>query len=94
MRKQKYMVTLRGQTVNHENCERIPQQGRSFCSSFVLSFTLIAPTKFYMFKVLSLESRNIQTQNCGPIQCTVCLRNEQQSKLENKNHESQQKRYH
>ena len=24
-----------------------------------------------MFKDLSLESRNIQTQNCAPIQCTV-----------------------
>ena len=24
-----------------------------------------------MFKDLSLKSRNIQTQNCAPIQCTV-----------------------
>ena len=28
-----------------------------------------------MFKDLSLESRNIQTQNCAPIQCTVWPRN-------------------
>ena len=28
---------------------------------------------FNMFKDLSLESRNIQTQNCAPIQCTVWL---------------------
>ena len=49
------------------NCKRIPQQGRSFCSSFVLSFSLIVPTIFfYMFKDLSMESRNIETQNCAP----------------------------
>ena len=29
-----------------------------------------------MFKNLSLESRNIQTQNCTPIQCKVWPRNE------------------
>ena len=29
-----------------------------------------------MFKDLSMESRNIQTQNCAPIQCTVWPRNE------------------
>ena len=29
------------------NFNRIPQQGRSLCSSFVLSFSLIIPTKFY-----------------------------------------------
>ena len=28
-----------------------------------------------MFKDLSLESRNIQTQNCAPIQCTIWPRN-------------------
>ena len=57
------------------NCKRIPQQGRAICSSFVHSFPLIVPTKFNMFKDLSLESRNIQTQNCAPIQCTVWPRN-------------------
>ena len=31
---------------------------------------------FNMFKDLSLESRNLQTQNCAPIRCTVCPRNE------------------
>ena len=30
-----------------------------------------------MFKDLSLESRNINTQNCAPIQCTVWPRNEE-----------------
>ena len=30
---------------------------------------------FNMFKDLSLESRNIQTENCAPIQCTVWPRN-------------------
>ena len=29
-----------------------------------------------MFKDLSLEYRNIQTQNCAPIQCTVWPRND------------------
>ena len=28
-----------------------------------------------MFKGLSMESRNTQTQNCAPIQCTVLPRN-------------------
>ena len=39
-------ITLRGQTVNFVHCKRIPQKGRSFCSSFVLNFPLIVPTKF------------------------------------------------
>ena len=30
---------------------------------------------FTMFKDLSLESRNIQTQNCAPIKCTLWPRN-------------------
>ena len=38
--------TLRGQTVYFVKCKRITQQGRSLCSSFVLSFSLIVPTKF------------------------------------------------
>ena len=58
------------------HCKWIPQQGRSFCSFFVVYFPLIVPTNFNMFKDLSLESRNIQTQNCAPIQCRVWPRNE------------------
>ena len=34
-------------------------------------------TVWNMFKDLSLESTNIQTQNCAPIQCTVWPRNVQ-----------------
>ena len=35
------------------------------------------PLTFWnMFKYLSLESRNIQAQNCAPIQCTVWPRND------------------
>ena len=37
--------TLRSQTVCFAKCMRISQQGRSLCSSFVLSFSLIVPTK-------------------------------------------------
>ena len=32
-------------------------------------------TFWNMFRYLSLESRNTQTQNCAPIQCTVWPRN-------------------
>ena len=59
------------------HCKRIPQQGRSLCSSFVHYFPLIVPTNFHMFKDLSLESRNIQTQNRASIQCTVWPRNDE-----------------
>ena len=38
--------SLGGQTVHFVHCKRIPQQGRSLCSSFVLYFPLIVPTKF------------------------------------------------
>ena len=31
--------------MNFVNCKRIPKRGRSLCSSFVLSFSLIVPTK-------------------------------------------------
>ena len=47
-------------------CTRNP---RNFCRLDPLTFCI-------MFKVLSLESRNIQTENCVPIQCTVWPRNE------------------
>ena len=57
------------------NCKRIPQQGRSLCSSFVLSFLMIVPTKFNMFKDLFLESKNTQTQNCATFQRIVWSRN-------------------
>ena len=57
-------------------CKRITHNNDApFLSSFIVSLSLIFPTKFYMFKDLSLESRNIQTQNCAPIQCTVWPRN-------------------
>ena len=71
----KFFFTLRGQTVHFVHCKRIPQQGRSLYSSFVLYCPLIVPTNFSHFKDLSLESRNIKTQNCAPIQCTVWPRN-------------------
>ena len=57
--------SLRGQTVHFVHCKRIPQQGRSLCSSFVLSFSLIVPTIFLHFKDLSLNM----------LQCTVWSRN-------------------
>ena len=40
------LVSLQGQTVHFVHCKRIPQQGRSLCSSFVLYFPLIVPTQF------------------------------------------------
>ena len=69
----KLCKALRGRTVHFVHCMRIPQQGRSLCFSFVVSFSLIVLTNLNMFKDLSLEFRNKQTQNCAPIQCTVCL---------------------
>ena len=57
--------------MHFENCKWIPQQGRSLCSSFVLSFFGSFRQSFNMFKYMSLGSRNIQTQNCAPIQCKV-----------------------
>ena len=48
------------------NCTRNPQ---NICKWNPLTFC-------NMFKDLSLESRNIQTQNFAPIQCTVWPRNE------------------
>ena len=64
-----------------EHCKRIPQQGRSLCSSFVLKFSLIVRQDFNLLKGLALESRNIQTQKCAPIQCTVWPRKEKQSQM-------------
>ena len=46
-------------------CTRNP---RNFCKWCPLTFWII-------FKNLSLEYSNIQTQNCAPIQCTVWSRN-------------------
>ena len=40
-----WSTTFRGQTVHFVRCKRISRQGRSLCSSFVLSFSLIVPTK-------------------------------------------------
>ena len=53
------------------NCMRILQQGCTLLFFFVLSFALIAPTKFNILKDLSIDSKNIQTQNCAPIQCKL-----------------------
>ena len=58
---------LEGQTVHFLDCQCF----RNKDAPFVLSFALIIPTKFNMFKDLFLESRNIQEQNCAPIQLTV-----------------------
>ena len=65
------------------NCKRIARQGRSFfpfvivflkgssfCYFILLDLRSFRQT-FDMFKGLSLEFRNIPTQNCAPIQCTV-----------------------
>ena len=42
--------SLQGQTVYFVNCKRIPQQGRSLCSSYDISMALIVPTKLYHVK--------------------------------------------
>ena len=39
-------ITLRSQTVLFGKCKRIPEQGRSLCSSFVIPFPLIVATNF------------------------------------------------
>ena len=57
-------ITPRGQTEHLVNCK---------CLFFFCYFILFGSPekKINMFKTLSLEFRNMQTQNCVPIQCTV-----------------------
>ena len=55
---------------------RKPQQNKCADKIYVTGICTRNPLKFWnIFKDLSLESRNIQTQNCAPIQCTVWPRN-------------------
>ena len=63
---------------------RHPQQNKcadkiyvtGFCTRNPRNFCRWNPLTFWnMFKDLSLESRNIQTQNCAPMQCTIWPRN-------------------
>ena len=63
---------------------RNPQQNKcadkiyvtGICMRNPLKFCLSNPLTFWnIFEDLSLESGNIQTQNCAPIQCTVWPRN-------------------
>ena len=50
------------------------------CTRNPLKCCLWKPLRFWnVFKDLSLESRNIKTQNCASIQCNVWPRNEFQS---------------
>ena len=56
--------------------KRNQQQNKCADKIYVTGICLWNPLTFgNIFKDLSRESRNIQTQNCAPIQCTVWPRN-------------------
>ena len=61
-----WTAPLWGQTGYIANCRRISQQGGSVCSSFVLSFCLIAPTKFkHVYRFVSEIQEHTDTKMCA-----------------------------
>ena len=62
--------TLRGQNVCFLNCKQIPQQGWAFFCSIVFFGCF---NKISTYSNLSLEYRNIETQNCASIQVILIL---------------------
>ena len=54
-----------------ENCSGFRNKDALFVLLLFFYFLLSFRQIFNMFKDLYLESTNIQTQNCEPIQCTV-----------------------
>ena len=74
------LTVAESRTTSHIYLLRHPQQNKcadkfyatGFCTRNPRNFCRWNPLTFWnMFKDLSLESRNIQTQNCTPMQCTI-----------------------
>ena len=79
------VTVAESRTTSYISLLRNPQQNKCANKIYVTGICTQNPLKFFkwnpltfwnIFKDLSLESRDIQTQNCAPIQCTVWPRNE------------------
>ena len=72
-----YFTKIWRKSVFLVSCKRIPQQRRSLCSSFVISFSLIFATEFYhVWRLVSRIQKHTDTKLCAypvhslALQCT------------------------